>query len=139
MTPAAIIKEAMADGVSLALSPSGTIKAMGDGAAVNRWLPTIREYKAEIVEALKVGAGGTATDPMTPTNARVEKVIAKLHGDPGLRYTMEVQDDAEVEAVILTLAIRDKAACELRIPKSRYDAFALIELIEQHTTRETLQ
>jgi hypothetical protein len=41
--------------------------------------------------------------------------------------------------VILTLAIRGKAACELRIPKSRYDAFVLLDLIEKHTTRETLQ
>jgi hypothetical protein len=43
MTPAAIINEAMADGVSLTISPAGTIKATGDGAAVNRWLPAIRE------------------------------------------------------------------------------------------------
>ncbi len=61
MTPAAIINEAMADGVSLTISPAGTIKATGDGAAVNRWLPVIREHKAEIVAALKVGAGDTAT------------------------------------------------------------------------------
>ena len=61
MTPATIIREAQADGVKLALSRSGTIKATGDGAAVNRWLTVIRERKAEIIEALKVGAGDTAT------------------------------------------------------------------------------
>lgn len=61
MTPATIIREAQADGVRLALSPAGTIKATGDGAAVNRWLAVIRERKAEIIEALKVGAGDTAT------------------------------------------------------------------------------
>ncbi len=61
MTPATIIREAQADGVRLALSPAGTIKATGDGAAVNRWLAAIRESKAEIIEALKVGAGDTAT------------------------------------------------------------------------------
>lgn len=65
MTPAEILKEAMADGVSLAISPTGTIKATGDGAAVNRWLPAIREHKAGIVAALKVGAGDTAATPMT--------------------------------------------------------------------------
>ena len=54
MTPTAIIREARADGVSLALSPAGTIKATGDGAAVNRWLAAIREHKAEIIAALKV-------------------------------------------------------------------------------------
>jgi len=47
--------------VRLALSPAGTIKATGDRAAVNRWLAAIRESKAEIIEALKVGAGDTAT------------------------------------------------------------------------------
>lgn len=67
------------------------------------------------------------------------KAIRKLHGDPGLRYEVEAHDDIDLEAVILTLAIRGEAACELRIPKSRYDAFALMELIEKHTTRETLQ
>ena len=61
MSPATIIREAQADGVSLTLSPAGTIKANGDSAAVNRWLALIREHKAEIVEALKVGTGDTAT------------------------------------------------------------------------------
>ncbi len=51
MTPA--ILEAMNDGVSLALSSTGNIKASGDGTAVNRWLPTIREHKADIVAALQ--------------------------------------------------------------------------------------
>ena len=61
MTPAAIIREAQADGVSLNLSPAGTIKATGHGAAVNRWLAVIRERKAEVIEALKVVAGHSAT------------------------------------------------------------------------------
>lgn len=133
MTPAAIIKEAMADGVSLTISPAGTIKATGDGAAVNRWLPAIREHKNEIVAALKVGAGDTAPVPMTPADARIEKVIDKLRGDPGLRYAVEAHIDVDPDAVILTLAIRDKAACELRIPRDKYDPFLLLELIERHS------
>lgn len=61
MTPAAIIREAQTDGVTLSISPTGTIKASGDGAAVNRWLSVIREHKEGIVDALKVGAGDTPT------------------------------------------------------------------------------
>ncbi len=61
MTPATIIREAQADGVRLALSTTGTIKAIGDGTAMNRWLAVIREHKAEIIGALKVGAGSTTT------------------------------------------------------------------------------
>ena len=60
MTPAAIIREAQADGVRLALSLTGTLKATGDGAVVNRWLAVIREHKAEIIGVLKVGVGDTA-------------------------------------------------------------------------------
>ncbi|MDP2834661.1 MAG: hypothetical protein Q8Q28_15440 [Pseudomonadota bacterium] len=52
MTPTAIIREAAADGVRLALSPAGTIKAAGDAAAVHRWLPVIREFKPGILAAL---------------------------------------------------------------------------------------
>jgi hypothetical protein len=52
MTPAAIIREAAEDGVSLALSRAGTIKATGDREAVNRWLPVLREHKPEILAAL---------------------------------------------------------------------------------------
>jgi len=56
MTPAAIIEMATADGVSLALSTSGTIKATGDQVAVNRWLPIFRERKASIIAMLKEAA-----------------------------------------------------------------------------------
>lgn len=53
MTPTTIIQQAQADGVMLALSPAGTIKAVGNGEAVNRWLPVIREHKAELLDALR--------------------------------------------------------------------------------------
>ena len=54
MTPLAIIRQAQADGVKLALSPVGTIKAIGRGEAVNRWLPVICERKSEVLAELKV-------------------------------------------------------------------------------------
>jgi hypothetical protein len=74
MNPATIIREAQADGVRLALSPAGTIKVTGNKAALERWLPVIRERKAEIIAALKVGAGDTAragvtaAEPFEPVN-----------------------------------------------------------------------
>lgn len=52
MTPAAIIRQAMAEGVMLTLSATDTIKASGDPAAVNRWLPIIRKHKPAIVKTL---------------------------------------------------------------------------------------
>jgi hypothetical protein len=53
MNATTIIKEASTEGVTLALSATGTIKATGDAEAVARWIPAIREYKGEIIEALK--------------------------------------------------------------------------------------
>ena len=53
MTPAAIIKNALADGVKLALSLEGTIKVAGNDRAVNRWLPLIKTHKADLIAALE--------------------------------------------------------------------------------------
>lgn len=53
MTPAAIIEQVKADGVRLALSAGGKIKASGDQGAVTRWLPIIREHKPGIVAVLQ--------------------------------------------------------------------------------------
>jgi hypothetical protein len=52
MSPSVLIREAAADGVNLALSSAGAIKAVGDQAAVNRWLPILREHKPAILAAL---------------------------------------------------------------------------------------
>ena len=52
MTPMEILRKAAADGVRIALSDNGMIKANGDHGAVNRWLPAIREHKPGIVAAL---------------------------------------------------------------------------------------
>lgn len=58
MNPATILKDAAAGGVTLSLSAAETIKATGDQAAVNRWLPVIREHKAFIVALLVDAAVG---------------------------------------------------------------------------------
>lgn len=52
MTPAAILHAANSEGVMLVLTPAGTIKATGDAVAVNRWLPTIRTRKADLLAVL---------------------------------------------------------------------------------------
>lgn len=84
MIPETIIREAQADGVKLALSHSGTIKATGDGAAVNRWLATLKAHKAEILAALKA-ANDTASqfDAEAVTEAHEERA-AILEFDAGL-------------------------------------------------------
>lgn len=66
MNPAAIIEQAKGDGVTLSLSPAGSVKMTGDEKAVARWLPAIRENKALLVVLL---SGGNAADDAIPAPA----------------------------------------------------------------------
>ena len=52
MSADAIISKAKADGVLLALKPTGAIIAIGRDDAVCRWLPLIRAHKSVLLEAL---------------------------------------------------------------------------------------
>jgi len=133
MTPAAIIQQAQADGVTLALSPVGTIKAAGNGEAVNRWLPVIREHKAELLAELRA-ANDTAYEPLTDpaAEARRQRVLRVLRDNPGGRYALVTDLESDPKAAILALAIRGRATCELRIPRDKYDPWLMLELIERH-------
>jgi hypothetical protein len=47
-----IIQAATADGVTLALSPTGTVKVRGRPDALDRWLPALRAHKPEVAALL---------------------------------------------------------------------------------------
>lgn len=92
MTPATIIQGAQADGVMLALSPAGSIMAIGSNEAVCRWLPIIREHKPELLEELRKSPEEREilqwlnrigeTDPLV-----IRETLAKCRDDPdGLRF-----------------------------------------------------
>ena len=131
MTPAAIIKQARADGVMLALSPAGSIKAVGNGEAVKRWLPVIREHKAELLAELRAANDGAYEVLPGPTaEARRKRVLAMLAEQPGIKYA--VVTDTRADPVILALAIRGQATCELRIPRDKYDGFLLLDLLDRY-------
>lgn len=78
MTPAAIIERAAADGVRLALSHAGTIKAAGSGEAVNRWLPIIREHKAGLLDELRAANDSANMLPDPSSEARRQRKAAEL-------------------------------------------------------------
>ena len=131
MTPVQIIERAAADGVRLALSPVGTIKASGDQVAVNRWLPAIREHKPGIVAALQEAANDEPLlDPLA--EARRQRVSALLAERPSIQYALVTNTEADPEAVLIAFAIRGKATCELCIPRDRYAPFLLLELLDKH-------
>lgn len=145
--PARLMQNADAPSATLATSATFTHSPTANDGKVARIakVATPQEVKAANPDPAEVACSPQATHAVTleqqPNNsaARIKMVAAQLESDHGLRYAMETHDNAEPEAVILTLAIRGKGACELRIPKSRYDGIALLELIEKHTKQETLQ
>jgi hypothetical protein len=133
MTPATIIQKARTDGVMLALSPTGTIKAAGNAEAVNRWLPVIREHKAELLNELRAAnEGAYETLPEPAAEARRQRVLAMLRDSPGITYAAVTDTESDPGAVIVALAIRGRASCEVLIPRDRYDGTLLLDLIEQH-------
>ena len=138
MTLSALIRKRDTGNLATAIPAISATQPKGEAATVARiaTVAVANPKEEKTAPPAIVGAGDAAR---TPADDRMEHEADKLRSNPGLTYAMTAHDGIEPEAVILTLAIRDKAACELRIPKSRYDAFALLELIERHTTRETLQ
>ena len=70
MTPATLLRDATADGIEFRML-DGTLKASGEPAALNRWLPIIREHKAAILESLASGASsdtGPRLDDLDPAD-----------------------------------------------------------------------
>lgn len=61
------------------------------------------------------------------------RVLAMLDRNPSARYAVLTDSESDPEAVILALAIRGRATCELHIPRDRYDGALLLDLIERHS------
>jgi hypothetical protein len=90
MTPERVIREVKGAGVTLELSPTGTIKAVGDPAAVRRWAPALQAQKSGIVHCLEderilrwlnaVDETGDWTDPIA-----VEELMVRARTEPQVR------------------------------------------------------
>lgn len=115
MSAVEIIEQATEDGVTLSLSPAGTITTTGDQLVVDKWLPTIRDNKLPILLELH-------------RERRRAKVLGLLEGK---RFALFVDDDT-TDPVIATVGIQNVATFELAIPRHSYDGMVLLELIEKH-------
>jgi len=68
--------------------------------------------------------------PIYAAEARRQRVLTMLAVNPGLR--LAVVADADGDPVPVAVAIRDKGTCEVLIPATHFDPFALIELVGRH-------
>ena len=76
---------------------------------------------------------------LSPADRRAATLQSMLAIDSGLRLVTQGHDGIDVDNVILTVAVRDKGSLEVKIPKSRYDAFAVLDLVELHSTKGAVQ
>jgi len=92
---------------------------------------TPRNGNGRIDERAAKMTANLADDPATET--RRQRVLAMLAERPGIRYAALTDATADPEAVLLTLAIRDRATCELRIPREKWDGVLFLDLLERHS------
>ena len=116
-----------AKGLTLRPTPDGNLEVWPRRLLTDETRRLIREHKGELLAALE-----TDTLPDPAAEARRQRVLAMLDENPGVRYAALTDTRADPDAVLLTLAIRGRATCELRIPKAKYDPFLLLDLIERH-------
>ncbi|MER0171368.1 MAG: hypothetical protein DU489_12325 [Nitrosomonas sp.] len=100
----------LTDGDSLELSPAEKI--------THELIERLRKHKPAIIEELK-------------REQRREKVLLMLEENPGTQRAFVTDTESDRHNVILTIAIKDKYSFEMLIPKSKYDPFAMLELLEK--------
>ncbi len=72
----------------------------------------------------------------TETDARRRVVLKMLEENPNLTHAYATDDESDPEYVILTIGIRGKGTCDMRIRKDRYDDIAVLRLIHKLSSRE---
>lgn len=97
-----------------------------DVADFTRWARRSPQGLADAREFLRTEV---AKLPAPGLEDRRRVVLDRLADDPAARAAWLCTDDGESDPVLLTLAIRGKGSCELAIPRARFDAFALPQLI----------
>ena len=119
----ALLDQFTAEGVTIEAAGDGNVRARGP--LTDELRATIREHKAAILAEL--AANEPAIDP--DVERRRSRALAMLDERPEQRITVvaEAGDPAHV-----TVAVRGVAVGELEIPAERYDAFALLALMQQY-------
>lgn len=66
MNALSIIEAATAEGLTVNLSPTGSLKATGEQETVNRWRPLLKQHKAEIINLLATEKPGGVIEAARP-------------------------------------------------------------------------
>lgn len=99
-----------ADGQYLDLAPVEKI--------TDELIQRLRKYKSAIIAELK-------------REERRKKVLSILAANPDSQRAIVTDTESDRNSVIIAIAIRDQYAFEMQIPKEKYDAFTLLEMINK--------
>lgn len=86
-------------------------------------------FEKKVIDAVKIVAGSRLEQQR---ESRRQEVITILQATPNTQRAIYTDIDSDPRNVILTVAVRNLATCEMLIPKSKYDPWRLLELIEWH-------
>ncbi len=117
-----------AAGIRLKPLPDGRVWAEPRAALTDDLRDLIRAHKAELLTALSAHTLGDSA-----AEARRRRLLAMLDAQPGARYAVLTDTQADPEAVIVALAIRGRATCELRVPREKWDGVLFLELLDRHS------
>jgi hypothetical protein len=77
-------------------------------------------------------ANGPNTELSPVQEIRRQRALELLAASPGLKRAVVVDEESELDQVILTVAIWGLGTCDVCIPRTRFDPFLLLELVERH-------
>lgn len=160
MSPADILARAMSDGLAIWPNGPNSLRVKGPAAVRDRWVPILKEHKAEILHLLSTaqeweliirrwlaGIGEDQPDPVLErcrrdpearsyflSHARRwlrhQKVSEWLSRNGDLRLAVVVEDAGD--KFVATVAVRDKGIVDLAIDRHKYDGIKLMELVERY-------
>lgn len=116
-------------GVKLTLLGPDKLAAEPRAALTDELRALIRNHKAELIEAL-APIGGKRHDERG-REIRRQRALAKLAAEPDRQRVAIFDPDADPAFVICTIAIRGVGTCELKIPRAKFDPWAVLEALEQ--------
>ena len=82
----------------------------------------------ELVKQLKQSKAEILTELQRET--RRQKVIAMLEAAPGTQRAIYTDTGSDPHNVILTVAVRHVATCEMLVDKTKHDAWKLLALVD---------
>lgn len=98
------------DGSYLDISPAENLP--------DRFVQQLRQNKSEILVELQ-------------RETRQQKATAMLEENPKIQRVIHTDTDDDQFNIILTIAVRNVAICEMLMPKDKYDPWQLLTLSEQ--------